>query len=263
MDEFVAGWQALPRWTQYFLGFFALVFVMFFAEPMWRQRRVSRRFALLAQALGAPVMPGADRSVASFTLERGGRAFTVRRELRDAPRSNSNSRGPRGHLLFCETPLAGEGWRAHEANIAEDAALPLRGMWAVKTGDVTFDARFDVWQGGVPVRDGWLDAVPRQAVATFFDATPLSGALWTRDGLLQYVGDAPKGLEPAELEEVLRAQCLVAEALEQTAQRGASDVSERPRRGFQRAARSIPRAAWASPAGACPSRSRSARSIRG
>lgn len=51
-DEFIAGWLAMPPWVQYFLGFFLLIFVMMFAEPMWRQRRVTRRFAELAQALG-------------------------------------------------------------------------------------------------------------------------------------------------------------------------------------------------------------------
>ncbi|HSV54696.1 MAG TPA: hypothetical protein VLJ57_21410 [Burkholderiaceae bacterium] len=217
MDEFVAGWLALPTWVQYFLAYIFLIFIMMLAQPMWRQRRVSERFAALAQALGATVTPGADKSIASFEIEREGRRFTLRRELRDAPRSNSTYRGPRGDLLFCETPLAGDNWKRHGVDIAEEAALPLMSMRPFKTGDAAFDNRFTAWQDGVPVRSGWLDSAPRGAVTAFFDTTPLSGALWVREGLLQYVGDAPKGMAPAALEDVLRAQCAVALAFERSA----------------------------------------------
>ena len=95
-------------------------------------------------------------------------------------------RGPRGHLLICETPIAGSRWQHHGVDISEQGSLPLMGMGPFRTGDAAFDRRFTAWQDGVPVREGWLDAATRGAVAAFFDTTPLSGSLWVRAGMLQY-----------------------------------------------------------------------------
>lgn len=118
---------------------------------------------------------------------------------------------------MCETPLAHSRWERHGVDIAEEGSLPPIGAAPFITGDATFDRRFTAWQDGEPVREGWLDATVRSAVTAFFDAAPLSGSLWVRAGVLQYVAVAPKGVDAAALADVLRAQSAVALAFERTA----------------------------------------------
>ncbi len=152
-----------------------------------------RRAALEASPRGSPVRctgasvgRNSDRgapttSPSPSSVHRDGRRFTVRRELRDAT-SGPSYRGPRGHLLMCETPLAHSRWERHGVDIAEEGSLPPIGAAPFITGDATFDRRFTAWQDGEPVREGWLDATVRSAVTAFFDAAPLSGSLWVRAG---------------------------------------------------------------------------------
>jgi len=215
-SEAVEGFLALPVWVQWFLGFFALTFIVMLRQAHWVNARVSKRFNALAAASDATVIPGTDKFSASFELERDGRRFTLRRELRDST-SSRTWRGPRGQLLYAETPLAHDSWARHGVDIAEEGSLAPLGSMPFKTGDASFDKRFTAWQSGVPVRSGWLDASTRAAVTAFFDTTPLSGSLWVREGLLQYVTVAPKGMDASALDQVLHAQAAVAQAFESTA----------------------------------------------
>ncbi len=214
LDEFVAGVAAMPLWAQIGMGWFVLCVAVMFAEPIVRLRRVARRFASLAAASGSAVTPGHDKFTASFDVDCAGRRFTVRRELREG---SSRYRGPRGHLLVCETPLTGTPWQRHDVDIANEGSLPARGMFPFRTGDAAFDQRFTAWQGGQPVRPGWLDAATRNAVSAFFDAAPTKGSLWVRAGMLQYLAVVPKGMGPDNLATVLRTLAMVAQVFERTA----------------------------------------------
>lgn len=214
LDEFMAGWVAMPFWAQVGVGWFVLAVIVMFAEPMWRLRRVTRRFAALAEACGATVVPGYDKYTASFDMTRDGRLFTVRRELREG--MSRGYRGPRGHLLVCETPLA-QAWRDHQLDIANEGAVAGANMRPFKTGDAGFDQRFTAWQGGQVVRPGWLDAATRAAVSAFFDVAPVKGSLWVQQGLLQYGAVAPKGVSAEALDAALRSLGQVAQAFERTA----------------------------------------------
>jgi len=102
-------------------------------------------------------------------------------------------------------------------DIAKESSLTPLGSMPFKTGDATFEKRFTAWQTGVPVRSGWLAAATRAAVTAFFDTTPLSGSLWVRERLLQYVTVAPKGMDASALDQGPHAQAAVALAFERTA----------------------------------------------
>lgn len=215
-DDVVAAVLAAPTWAQIGMAFFALTFVVMVVEPRLLHRRVAARFAALAAASGATVTPGSDQFTESFEVDRAGRRFTVRRELRETTRGSSY-RGPRGHLLICATPLSSSRWQGHGVDIAEGGALPFFGSRPFVTGDVVFDKRFTAWQDGEPVRSGWLDAPTRDAVTAFFDGAPLSGSLWVQGGMLEYVAGAPKGMDATALNKALHAQSAVAHAFERTA----------------------------------------------
>ncbi len=216
MNEMVTGLLAMPGWVQAFMAFFALMVVVMLFGPGFRHRRVAKQFAELAAASGATITPGHDKFSDSFVVERDGRRFTVRRELRDAT-SGPSYRGPRGYLMYCETPLAGSRWAHHDVDIAEEGSLPPVGSVPFRTGDATFDKRFTAYQSGELGRDGWVDPAVRGAVTAFFDTTPLSGSLWVRAGTLQYVTVAPKGMDATTLAHVLRDLSAVALAFERSA----------------------------------------------
>ena len=84
-------------------------------------------------------------------------------------------------------------------------------------GDPDFDARFAVWQDGVPVREGWLDAPTRAAVTAFFDGPGVAGPVWAQEGRLTYVAVPPARLDEPKLTAILRRQAALASALERTA----------------------------------------------
>jgi hypothetical protein len=217
MDDLIAGFRTMPTFAQVGMIFFALMVLVMLFGPGFGHRRVAARFAELAKACNASLTPGEDKFAASFEVERDSRRFTVRRMLRDST-SGPSYRGPRGHLLICETPLAPGAWAHYNVDIAEKGSLPPVGSRPFVSGDAAFDRRFKAWEDGTPVRSGWLDAAVRNAVTAFFDATPLSGSLWVREGRLQYVAVAPKGIDAPALDRVLGALAMVAQAFERVAE---------------------------------------------
>ena len=218
MQDLLAALQAAPFWAQVGMAFFALTFLAMVIEPQVGHRRARRRFAALAAARGAAITPGYDAFAASFAIADAGRSFTVTRELRVGSRSTSY-RGPRGHLLIVETPLAGSRWTSHGVDIAQRGSLAKALSSPMKSGDTVFDDRFTVWQDGVPVRDGWLDEAARRAVTALFDLPALAGdgTLWVQEGRLQFLCDRPKAIDDAALTALVAALASVAAQFERTA----------------------------------------------
>ncbi len=218
MQEAIDAMRVAPAWAQVGIALFVLAFLAMIIGPRLTQRRARKRFAALAQARGARVVPGSDVFTASFSVEQGGRRLTVRRELRSSA-GGSSYRGPQGHLVVSETRLSGSRWKMHGVDIARRRALTWLSGATFQSGDAAFDARFRVRQDGVPVREGWLDGPTRAAVTTFFDLPSVAGAgaVWVQEGLLQYVNDTPNALDPARLTAILEQQAALAAVLERTA----------------------------------------------
>jgi len=216
MQDLVGGFLAAPLAVQAVLVCFALAFLaMVFARPL-AHRRARERFAALAASMGAPVAPGRSPLEASFGAVCEGRRFEVRRELRSGI-AGSHYRGPRGNLVVLETPLSGSRWEMHGVEIVPGGPRKRPGARALETGDPDFDARFAVWQDGVPVREGWLDAPTRAAVTAFFDGPGVAGPVWAQEGRLTYVAVPPARLDEPKLTAILRRQADLASALERTA----------------------------------------------
>ena len=216
MQDLVDGFLAAPLWAQVALAGFALAFVTMVVTPPIARRRARSRFAALAASMGAPVVPGRDGFEASFEAECEGRGFKVRRELRSGS-AGTGYRGPRGHLVVVETPLSGSRWQMHGVEVDAGGTRKRSGARPLETGDPEFDARFTVWQDGVPVREAWLDSATRAAVAAFFEAPGVDGPVWAQEGRLQYVAVTPESLDEPRLTAILRRQAALASALERTA----------------------------------------------
>lgn len=217
MDELIVGIRELPGWVQGCLAFFVFaLFVMLF-ETSVRNRGVARRFAALAASRQATVRPGDDAYSASFEVTADGRPLTVRREMRSTGGGGSY-RGPRGFLTLVEAPLAGSRWAMHNVDVAERGTLARLGSTPMKTGDATFDRRFTVWQDGLVVRDGWLDAPTREAFTALFDVPSMTdaGTVWVTEGRLQCFHDTPKTLDAARFDTWLSRVATLAAALERT-----------------------------------------------
>lgn len=217
MDDAVAGFLAAPLWAQIGIGLFAVTFVVMLVEPRLKRRKYAAKFTALAAAAGAPTTRR-DEFTEWFTITVDGRPFEVRRELRVRGRGVSTYRGPMGYLLVTSTPLAGSRWEMHQVDITPGRVPKFFGGPALPTGDAAFDGRFVVMQDGVPVRDGWLDALTRAAVTAFFDTPTVTGPVWVRSQQLQHIAAEPwRGLDLAALTGVLRQQAQLATALERTA----------------------------------------------
>lgn len=218
MQELVNELLTMPRWVQVAMALFVFTFVWSMAAPRRDHRRARERFRALAQSHHAAVSPGHDEFAESFGIEHLSRSLTIRRELRAAFRGSSY-RGPLGHLLIVETPLAGNRWQQHGVDIVERTGLARALPSPTRSGDGTFDARFVLRQDGVPVREGWLDASTRAAVSAFFDlpAVGTEGRLWVQEGRLQYLCDTPDRMDAAGLTAVLGPYVALATALERTA----------------------------------------------
>lgn len=218
VDDLIAALYAMPLWAQIGLGFFAVTFVVMFAEPIVVARRARSRFDALAASRGATVTPGPDADTASFAADLAGRPFTVRRELRQPGRGGSY-RGPRGHLVIVETALAGTRWALHGVDVSARTGLARVLPSPTASGDAAFNDRFVVRQDGVPVRDGWLDAATRRAIVEFFDvpAVGREGVVWVKEGVLQFICDRPQVLDAPSLTAVIEQQATLAAVLERTA----------------------------------------------
>ncbi|MEO7156035.1 MAG: hypothetical protein ABI039_00655 [Vicinamibacterales bacterium] len=218
MQEAIDGFWIMPGWVQVAVTLFALTFLAMVFGPKVTQRRARQHFAALAQTRHARVVPGHDVFTASFSVEQAGRTFTVQRELRSTTRGGSY-RGPRGHLIVIETPLAHSRWKMHGVDIAQRGALARLGGTPVRSGDAVFDKRFTIWQDGVLVRENWIDGTTRAAVTAFFDLPSIAGAgtVWVQEGRLHYLNDAPATLDETGLTAILEQQAALAAALEATA----------------------------------------------
>jgi hypothetical protein len=219
MQEAIDGFLVMPGWAQAGVSLFALTFLAMLVMPGVENRRHRKRFAALAEARGVRAVRGPDEFSDSFSLEHAGRPFTVRREMRSSSRGSSY-RGPRGHLVVVETSLSGGRWKMHGVDVAQRGALArMLGVAAFRSGDAVFDERFTVWQDGVPVRDGWLDAPTRAAFTAFFDLPSVGreGTVWVLEGVLQYINDTPAKLDAAGLSAIVERQAALAAALETTA----------------------------------------------
>lgn len=98
------------------------------------------------------------------------------------------------------------------------------GAWLARrtspTGDADFDARFLVIEDGLPAREQWLDAATRTAIAQFFDAVPVPGVVWIREGELTFTIEPPwKGVDGAALRSLMERQGTLVSALDRTAAR--------------------------------------------
>lgn len=213
MEDFVAGWLAMPLWAQIGVAFFVFTFVVMLVEPGVKRRRHAARHRALAQAHGTTTTR-VDAFTEWFSVTAEGRAFEVRRELRT--RGGVSYRGPTGHLLVISTPLAGSRWELHQADIMPGRVPTWLGGPGRVTGDAAFDGRFMVKQDGVPVRDGWLDAPTRAAVTAFFDTPWVDGRVWVQEGRLQHLALRPKTVDANVLGTVLRQQSALTTALERT-----------------------------------------------
>lgn len=213
--------DTVPTWKLVALGVLLIAVPIVLAlalRPLWHRRRAVRHFAALARACGTEVEPGPDRHSASFEIQLGGRGFTLRREMRAG---DGGQGGPIGHLLVVETMLAGDAWARHAFDLGERGSLSRSRLAALKTGDVTFDKRFRVRQGGAPVRPRWLDTATRAAVTAFFDLPAVGGrgTLWALEGRLRFLIDRPARVDGPALAEILAQMTALAAALERTAAR--------------------------------------------
>lgn len=217
MAEFIDAFRAAPLWAQILVPVLVIAMLAAVVESPIRRRRARLAFDRLAGQAGAAITP-VDWVTATFPMEVAGRRFEVRREWHSrAYSTGSNSwRGPIGHLLITSTPLAGSRWELHQVDMASLSTAARRSS-DLTTGDAAFDARFRVHQDGVPVRDGWLDAATRAAVARLFDAPGVTGPVWVQGQSLQVLRSEPwKDVDAASLRRVLEAQAALAVALERT-----------------------------------------------
>lgn len=214
MQDAIAAFVVMPVWAQIGVGFFVLTFIVMLVEPAIARRRFATKLAALASEAGATTTRR-DEFTEWFTIDVDGRAFEVRRELRVR---NSSYRGPTGQLLITSTPLSGSRWAMHQVDIVPGRMPSLFGVKAPSTGDADFDGRFVVIQDGVPVRDGWLDAPTRAAIAAFYDSPAATGSVWVHEARLQHLaGDEWAKWDLAVLMGLLRRQAALATAFERTA----------------------------------------------
>ena len=207
----------MPLWAQIIIGLFAIAVVYSLVGPWLTERRYRRRFRAIAQAFGqAPTKRPND--VEGFTADVGSRRFDVRREYKGGGGRIGTYRGPRGHLLITETALRGSGWSMHQIDICQaDKRVWHPSAKRSLTGDTAFDSRFLVVEDGLSVRNGWLDGPTRVAVARFFEAVPLAGPIWIREGRMAYLMQSWKDVEGGAIRSLMEQQSALADALGRTA----------------------------------------------
>jgi hypothetical protein len=216
VQDAIAEFQRAPLWAQIAMVLFAAMVLSSFIGPSVRHRKFRRRFDAIARGLGlAP--PSTKGWPVAVSLDVDGRAFNVTHDFRSTSRGGSY-RGPTGYLLITGTQLASERWSMHQVDIS---MLGRVGSWLVSrkrlTGDADFDARFLVVEDGLPVRDGWLDAATRTAIAKFVDETPLPGVIWIRAGQLLFtMGDPWTAVDGPAIRALLQRQSILATALDRT-----------------------------------------------
>jgi hypothetical protein len=217
MQDAIAGFQSAPLWAQIAMGFFAFTFLVLLVEPRVRNRRYRRQFDDIVRGLGQPPPRGGSWPFTAATTL-GERAFEISYDFRQTGRGSSY-RGPSGRLLITATRLANPTWSMHQIDIRRVEGLLSRlASRRRATGDASFDQRFIVIADGLPVRDGWLDAETRTAIARFFDEVPLPGLIWIREGDLQFLMQEPwTGIDAPAIRALLEHQAAFALALARTA----------------------------------------------
>lgn len=215
MQDAIAGFQAAPFWAQVAMVCFAAMAVYMLFESTLRKRQHRNRFNGIAREVGAE--PRGRDWPFTFSTRSNDRTFTVTHDFRGG--SGSSYRGPRGYLLTTSTRLAGSRWGLHQIDVKRVPKF-LSGLVSRKrpTGDAGFDSRFIVVEEGLPVREGWLNADTRSAIASFLADAPLDGTVWIREGELQYIMAAPwKGIDGPAIRALLQRQAVLASALERAA----------------------------------------------
>ena len=176
-------------------------------ELVLAPRRMTRKFAGVSEALHRrPVRvsahvwsvewPVGDRMLAVQSGQFGGSADHVR--------------GPRGRLFVVSTPLRVEAWVRHDLEVRQ---RHRHGDW---------DVRFTRVESGVPVREAWLNAEVRQAVAHFFDHPLAVGLVRADRADLQHVAywsAIDDTTDAAAVRELLARFAALADALDYTARR--------------------------------------------
>jgi hypothetical protein len=217
VQDAIAGFQAAPVWAQIGMVFFAFTVVVFMVEPSIRRWKCRGQFDAIAGGLEQP-RPAGRGLPAMFSITIDGRAFEVRHDLRSSSRGSSY-RGPSGFLLITATRLASDRWAMHQVDMS---VLNKRLAWLVSskrlTGDAEFDARYLVVEDGLPVRETWLDAETRAAIARFLDAAPIPGLIWIRERELQFIMQTPwTGVDGPVMRALLERQGALASALDRSA----------------------------------------------
>ena len=214
VQDAIAAIQVAPLWAQIAMGFFAVMVVIFFAEPPVRRRKFRRHFDAIAIGLGRQPPAGRGWPVV-FSVDVAGCTFDVAHNFRQTDRSGP-SRGPTGFLLITAGKLAGKRWSMHKVEVSKAGAL---GKWFASskrlTGGADLNPSVLVVEDGVPARDGWLDAATRGEFARFLAEAPLDGVIWIRDGELSFIMQNPwKRIDGPGVRALLERQCALISALD-------------------------------------------------
>ncbi len=214
--DIVTEVAAAPVWAQVAMVVFAILSVMVITAPARQRREFGGKFEQLARGAGVAIARGRTRWPESFALTIDGRTLEVVHDYRSRGGGGS-VRGPSGHVLMLRTSLRSPRWEVHGIEIQPGVPAWLR-SGAVSSGDAAFDARFYVRQDGVPVREGWLDPMTTDAVATFYNVAHADGPTWVSAQQLVHVVPPPwEYVLTTSLRQQLRALAGLASALERTA----------------------------------------------
>ena len=215
MQDAIAGFQAAPFWAQVAMVCFAALAVYMLFESTFSKRKFRNHFNSIARGVGAEPL-GRDWPF-TFSTRSNDRTFTVTHDYRGGGKGSSY-RGPRGYLLTTSTRLEGSRWPLHQVDVTRVPKFLSRLVSRKRpTGDSDFDSRFIIVEDGLPVRDGWLNADTRKAIASFLADAPLDGRVWIHEGELQYVmADPWKGIDGPAIRALLQRQAVLAAALERT-----------------------------------------------
>ena len=220
LQDIIAGFQAAPPGAQIAMVLFALAFVSMIVGPSLTRRKHRRHFTTIVRGLDAELPASRDYPFVT-RADAAGRSFQLRHDLRTSSR-HSSYRGPTGHLLITATRLAGSRWQMHQVDV-QPVPKWLSGLASRTrmTGDADFDGRFILREDGLPAREGWLDAPTRQAITHFFATASKPGALWIREGDLQFLTGQPwMDVDAPAVRRLMEAQAVLADALERTARVG-------------------------------------------
>jgi hypothetical protein len=176
-----------------------VVIAAFWASGIASGRRRQSRFAALAHSFGSEVVREGE-FLSRFLAEVGGRTFDVR----------CTHIGKRGWHVVTQVPLEGVS-DLHSTEIRPRAGWPR----AIDPRDSEFEKHFTVLDLGYPLRQGWLNAGVRGAIAHFYALDLPRDPLAIEEGRLIHRAHVPvQRLDADILRELLTRQGAVAAALE-------------------------------------------------